>query len=96
MVTQGDNDASKKSIGNGPKIHLCGAIPNKLKHGGFGHRPSPWEFLVLFVCLSFVCPLVTPRMVSWFALFFALERPYPSVVFRVSNPSSSSPNPLDA
>ena len=93
MVTLGDNGASKKSIGNGPKIHLCGAIPNKLKHGGFGHRPSPWEFLVLLV---FVCFLVTPRMLSWFAFRFALECPFPFVVFRVSNPGLSSPKPLDA
>src|SRR3954471_5233834 len=55
-VTQGDNSASKKSIGNEPKIHLCGVIPNKLKHGGFGHRPSPLE--------SF-CPCVRVFCVSW-------------------------------
>ena len=55
-VTQGDNGASKKSIGNEPKIHLCGVIPNKLKHGGFGHRPSPLEsvFVLVSVLLGFV------------------------------------------
>src|SRR3954467_9046292 len=42
-VIQSDNGASNKSIGNEPKIHLCGVIPNKLKHGGFGNRPSPLE-----------------------------------------------------
>ena len=39
MVSFGNNGASKKSIGFGPKIHLSGAMPNKLKHGGSGHRP---------------------------------------------------------
>src|ERR1043165_2248113 len=52
-VTQGDNDASKKRIGNEPKIHLCGVIPNKLKHGGSGHRPSPLERLFSFLCFRF-------------------------------------------
>src|SRR3954462_11034903 len=53
-VTQSDNGASKKSIGNEPKIHLCGVIPNKLKHGGFGHRPSlqeGWFNLVFLSCV---------------------------------------------
>ena len=49
-VTQGDNGASKKSIGHEPKIHLCGVIPNTLKHGGFGHRPLSFgEFVFLFM-----------------------------------------------
>src|SRR4051812_95113 len=54
-VTQSDNSASKKSIDNEPKIHLCGVIPNELKHDGFGHRPLPWRvcshFFVLFFSL---------------------------------------------
>ena len=53
-VTQSDNGASKKSIGNEPKIQLCGVIPNKLKHGGFGHRPSPLESLFSFLCFWFL------------------------------------------
>src|ERR1043165_7289804 len=60
-VTQSDNGASKKSIGNEPKIHLCGVIPNKLKHGGFGHRPSPLE--------SF-CPCV--RVFGFFVLVISI------------------------
>src|SRR3954467_10804045 len=56
-VTQGDNGASKKSIGHEPKIHLCGVIPNKLKHGGLGHRPSPLD--------SFVPVSVFSVFVSW-------------------------------
>ena len=40
LVSFGNNGASKKSIGFGPKIHLCGAMPNTLKHGGYGHRLS--------------------------------------------------------
>ena len=46
LVSFGNNGASKKSISFGPKIHLRGAMPNKLKHGGFGHRPSCREGIV--------------------------------------------------
>ena len=51
MVTFGGNGASKKSIGFGPKIYLRGAMPNKLKHGGFGHRPSLREGIVCYSLL---------------------------------------------
>src|SRR4051812_23686430 len=61
-VTQSDNGASKKRIGNEPKIHLCGVIPNKLKHGGFIHRPSPLEgWFSFFLCFGF-CLLVISRL----------------------------------
>src|ERR1041385_2549819 len=55
MVTLGDNGASKKSNGNGPKIHLCGAKPNKLKHGGFVHRPPLGSIWFFFVWLHWSC-----------------------------------------
>ena len=68
-VTQGDNGASKKSIGNEPKIHLCGVIPNKLKHGSLGHRPSPLESFCPRVRVFSFCVLVTPRLLLLFGLF---------------------------
>ena len=36
------------SIGFGPKIHLRGTKPSKLKYGGPGHRPPPFEELMVF------------------------------------------------
>ena len=67
-VTQSDNGASKKSIGNEPKIHLSGVIPNKLKHGGLGHRPSPLEREVVVSSCVFLlfALLVTPRLLLLF------------------------------
>src|SRR3954463_14452487 len=87
-VTQDDNGASKKSIGNEPKIHLCGVIPNKLKHGGFGHRPSLWEDWFVFVLLSCVWVAYLLLDHSEFDLAFPCCPSYlivlhPDVVFRV-------------
>ena len=36
------------SSGCEPKIHLRGVTPHTLLHGGLGHRPPPYEELILF------------------------------------------------
>src|ERR1041385_2880994 len=76
MVTQSDNGASKKSIRNEPKIHLCGVIPNKLKHGGFDNRPplgrvGSFLFCVYFLCLG--CVLIPSRLLVPFLVDFNLR-----------------------
>ena len=36
------------SSGGEPKIYLRGVTPHTLLHGGLGHRPPPYEELILF------------------------------------------------
>src|ERR1041385_1209419 len=93
MVTQGDNGASKESIGNEPKIHLCGVIPNKLKHGGFGHRPSRWEDWFAFVLPSCVQVVLLHLDHSEFDLAFSCCC-FASECFPSSCRVSSHPKPF--
>ena len=49
------------SSGGEPKIYLRGVTPHILIHGGLGHRPPPFEELILFdliwVFLDLFCVL---------------------------------------
>src|SRR3954464_4708951 len=84
-VTQSDNGASKKSIGNEPKIYLCGVIPNKLKHGGFGYRPSPLESWFSF-SFVFVFAFWSLQDYSCVCIWILIsECPHPVASLSVSN-----------
>ena len=46
------------SSGSEPKIYLRGVTPHTLIHGGLGHRPPPFEELILFDLIWVFRPLL--------------------------------------